>query len=83
MSAISDDTPELIEQSLTEIDWAALTTGRTFHPSPVTWEDELLYFLFVDRFSDGKEFGGFADIRGLPEAGPTATRQTPLDNGME
>ncbi len=24
-------------------------------PSPVDWRDELLYFLLVDRFSDGQE----------------------------
>ena len=25
------------------------------HPSPVDWRDEVLYFLLVDRFSDGRE----------------------------
>ena len=26
-----------------------------YFPSPVDWQDEVLYFLFVDRFSDGRE----------------------------
>ena len=29
--------------------------GREFFPSPPAWEDEVLYFLLVDRFSDGTE----------------------------
>jgi len=29
----------------------------SFHPSPVDWRDEVLYFLLVDRFSDGHEDG--------------------------
>ena len=66
------------EQRLSEIDWSALLTGRAFYPSPAAWEDETLYFLFVDRFSDGKEFGGFADNSGNPVSGPTNQRTTPL-----
>ena len=28
---------------------------QQFHPSPGDWRDEVLYFLLVDRFSDGQE----------------------------
>jgi glycosidase len=28
---------------------------QRFHPSPADWRDEVLYFLLVDRFSDGQE----------------------------
>ena len=28
---------------------------ESFHPSPVDWRDEVLYFLLVDRFSDARE----------------------------
>jgi glycosidase len=28
---------------------------QRFHPSPADWRDEVLYFLLVDRFSDGLE----------------------------
>ena len=43
---------EQIEKSLLEIDFASLTR-RTFTPSPAAWEDQVLYFLLLDRFSDG------------------------------
>jgi len=49
-----------IEKSLLEIDFASLTRGP-FNPSPAAWEDQVLYFLMLDRFSDGKEKGGYAD----------------------
>jgi len=46
----------MIEKSLNELDLRALTR-RTFHPSPAAWEDQVLYFLMLDRFSNGKERG--------------------------
>ncbi len=39
---------------LADVDFAALT-DRSFFPSPPAWEDEVLYFLMLDRFSDGNE----------------------------
>ncbi len=33
----------------------SLPRRQQFHPSPADWRDEVLYFLLVDRFSDGKE----------------------------
>lgn len=68
-----------IEKSLGEINWNTLKQGRTYYPSPIAWEDEVLYFLFVDRFSNGKEFGGFNDIDGNPVQ-KSALRTTPLFN---
>jgi len=65
-------------QSLQDIDWSSLISGKEFYPSPVAWQDELLYFLFVDRFSDGREYGGFANISGTDNDGPTAARTTSL-----
>ena len=41
-------------KSITQINLKDLT-NRTFHPSPFAWEDQVLYFLMLDRFSDGKE----------------------------
>src|SRR3989304_2087591 len=32
-----------------------LPRRQHFHPSPADWRDEVLYFLLVDRFSDGGE----------------------------
>ena len=52
---------EQIEKSLLELDFTSLTR-RTFTPSPAAWEDQVLYFLLLDRFSDGKEKDGFRDV---------------------
>ena len=41
-----------IEQSLLELDFAALTRGP-FTPSPAAWEDQVLYFLMLDLSSAG------------------------------
>jgi hypothetical protein len=49
---------ETIEKSLLDLDFASLTR-RTFTPSPAVWEDQVLYFLLLDRFSDGNEQGGY------------------------
>jgi hypothetical protein len=43
-----------MEIRLSDIDFTALT-NRSFFPSPAAWEDETLYFLTLDRLSDGKE----------------------------
>src|SRR5262249_30714702 len=64
---------EKIEKSLLELDFAGLTR-RTFTPSPAAWEDQVLYFLLVDRFSDGKEKDGHRDN----EDRPVRTGATPL-----
>src|SRR5208337_2420284 len=64
---------EKIEKSLLDIDFAALT-ARKFNPSPAAWEDEVLYFLLVDRFSDGNERGGYHDNSG----NPVSSGSTPL-----
>lgn len=45
-------------------------TKRKFHPSPAAWEDQTLYFLMLDRFSDGNE-DGYKDIYGNPVSGST------------
>jgi glycosidase len=60
-------------RSLAEIHLADLIQGKTFTPSPIAWEDEVLYFLLTDRFSDHKE-NGFRDLNGSVVANGT----TPL-----
>jgi glycosidase len=52
----SERDPPMVEQRLSDIDFRALT-ARQFHPSPAAWEDQVLYFLMLDRFSDGNERG--------------------------
>ena len=50
-------------QSLAELHLNELIEGRTFTPSPTAWEDQVLYFLLVDRFSDNNE-KGYRDLNG-------------------
>jgi len=47
---------------LAELNWTPLLKQR-FHLSPPAWEDQVLYFLLPDRFSDGKE-RGYRNIAG-------------------
>ena len=69
-----------IEKSLLEIDFASLTR-RTFTPSPPAWEDQVLYFLLLDRFSDGNEGGGHRDNEGRPLKSGTTPLCTPENPG--
>ena len=62
----------MTERSLAEIDWRTLT-GSAFQPSPPAWEDEVFYFLLLDRFSDGRE----RDYRGN-DGEMVAGGETPL-----
>jgi len=57
-------------ESLLDIDFAALTVRR-HTASPAAWEDQVLYFLLVDRFSDGNERGGYRDNNEIPLSGTT------------
>ena len=61
-----------MSQTLQSINFSQLA-NRSFTPSPSAWEDQVFYFLLLDRFSDNNE-AGFA-----------ATGTTPLysngDNG--
>jgi glycosidase len=72
--------PEKIEKSLLELDFASLTR-RTFTPSPAAWEDQVLYFLLLDRFSDGKEKDGYRDGAGRPVNGGSTPLYRPEDSG--
>ncbi|MCF8232012.1 MAG: hypothetical protein K9J27_07465, partial [Bacteroidales bacterium] len=65
-------------KSINDIKLKDLTTGKSFYPSPERWEDQVLYFLMLDRFSDGKE-NGYRDNAGeVVENG-----QTPKYNPSE
>lgn len=69
-----------VEKSLLDIDFATLTRGP-FTPSPAAWEDQVLYFLMLDRFSDGNERGGYADAQGRPTESGTTPLFRPDDQG--
>src|SRR5271157_6100298 len=71
---------ERIEKSLLELDFASLKR-RTFTASPAAWEDQVLYFLLLDRFSDGKEKDGYRDIENLPVQSGTTPLYLPEDPG--
>lgn len=58
-------------KSIADIDFERLTR-RHYTPSPESWSDQILYFLMLDRFSDGREKGGYRDTAGKPvETGTT------------
>jgi glycosidase len=59
---------------------AALDLPRRqhYHPSPASWQDEVVYFLLVDRFSDGAEnTRPLLDRSRLPDARPTQANGEP------
>jgi glycosidase len=60
-------------KSIAEIDFASLIQ-RQYMPSPDCWADQILYFLMLDRFSDGNERGGYRDSQDQP----VTTGTTPL-----
>jgi glycosidase len=72
---------ETIEKSLLELDFGALTR-RQFTPSPAAWEDQVLYFLLLDRFSDGREKDGYRDKDGRPVHEGTTPLFHPEDSGQ-
>jgi glycosidase len=49
----------MVETRLSEINLQQLCDQREnkFNPSPTAWEDQVIYFLMLDRFSDGNEKG--------------------------
>jgi glycosidase len=71
------------EQNLSDLNWPQLL-NRQFHPSPVAWEDQVLYFMLPDRFSDNRE-RGFRDVAGnLVSTGATPLfRATDSDNAIQ
>jgi glycosidase len=63
--ALSKERPERINDDV------FLPRRQEYHPSPVDWRNEVLYFLLVDRFSDGQERGRkLLDRSNLPAARP-------------
>lgn len=65
--------------SIKNIPWAQLLTQNNYHPSPRDWSDQVIYFLLIDRFSNGKE-DGYKNVAGQPVPGTTQLF-TPADAG--
>ncbi|MDP2833154.1 MAG: alpha-amylase family glycosyl hydrolase [Pseudomonadota bacterium] len=68
---IDNNTHTELERSLQDIDWAALRRAE-YTASPAAWEDQVLYFLMLDRYSDGRERGYLGN-----DGNPVATGETP------
>ena len=68
-------------QSVSEIDFPGLTTKRDFHASPAAWEDQVLYFLLLDRFSDNREKKYRGNDGQVVTSGATAPYDPARDNG--
>ncbi|MCP4137718.1 MAG: alpha-amylase [bacterium] len=64
------DRPESVRNGFT------LPRRQEYFPSPIDWRDEVLYFLLVDRFSDGGENG-----RDLLDRDNLANARPPSGNG--
>jgi glycosidase len=65
-------------QRLSDLHLADMIREKDFTPSPVAWEDQVLYFLLVDRFSDGKE-KGYRDLNGAVVTTGTTPLFAPAD----
>jgi glycosidase len=69
-----------IDKSLSGINWKTITTGN-FHPSPTAWEDQVLYFLMLDRFSDNNETNYRDNTGNMIQTGITTLFNDATDNG--
>jgi len=69
----------MVEKSLQELDLKSLT-NKKYHPSPAAWEDQVLYFMMLDRFSDGNE-RDYLGNDGKPVTSGTTLRFQPGDEG--
>lgn len=45
----------MARQSLADLNLRSISAGVNYFPSPIAWEDQVFYFLMLDRFSDGRE----------------------------
>ncbi|WP_218160852.1 alpha-amylase family glycosyl hydrolase [Arthrobacter sp. ov118] len=65
--------------SINDIPWVQLLKQNHYHASPRDWSDQVIYFLLIDRFSDGNE-DGYKDVAGQIIHG-TTQRFSPGDAG--
>ncbi|MGB9123102.1 MAG: alpha-amylase family glycosyl hydrolase, partial [Candidatus Angelobacter sp.] len=69
-------------QRISDLDFKQVISDHDapYFPSPPHWEDEVLYFMLVDRFSDGQE-KDFLDVNGLPVNSGSTPMFTAADAG--
>ncbi len=65
----------LSEPRPNSVNSVSLPRRTAFHPSPLDWRDEVIYFLLPDRFSDGQE----SNRRLLDSKNPAAFRAADFD----
>jgi len=53
----------MAERQLAELNFASILSSAELFPSPIAWEDQVFYFLMLDRFSDDNE-NGYKDNEG-------------------
>lgn len=70
----------MTEQRLAQLDLVSLASSRQYFSSPIAWEDQVFYFLMLDRFSDGNE-NGYKDNAGNLVQSGTTPLSTPGDRG--
>jgi glycosidase len=71
----------MINKQLAQLDLRALVSSKpAFHPSPNAWEDQVFYFLMLDRFSDGNE-NGYRGLQGEVVTDGTTPRAELADRG--
>ena len=63
---------------LSDVDLRAQLPAAGVHPSPAAWEDQVLYFLLVDRFSDDRE-NGYRDNHGTVVTSGSTPPFSPAD----
>ncbi|MBD2328092.1 alpha-amylase family glycosyl hydrolase [Alkalinema sp. FACHB-956] len=84
----------MTEQRLENINLNSLTSAKNFFPSPTAWEDQVFYFLLVDRFSNGNEKGykdntgnivgnGTTPLGSLADRGNAITNETAASHWRE
>lgn len=75
---VDNSSHDQLERALAQIDWPRLTS-RSFTPSPSAWEDQVLYFLMLDRFSDEREKDYRRNDGSLAPGGSTPLFRFPQD----
>lgn len=63
---------------LASLNISQLTSGTSYFKSPVAWEDQVLYFLMLDRFSDNNE-KDYQDVNGKTVSNGTTPLFAPTD----
>jgi hypothetical protein len=61
----------MVERRLAEVNLESIVPSDGVFPSPLAWEDQVFYFLMLDRFSDGNEKGYKDNAGNLVQSGTT------------